>query len=64
MFGINQHWGYDLPATDIRNASAGCLVGRLTNGHKAFMKLVKTDARYAQSHAYRFMTTVLSREEF
>ncbi len=61
MFGINQHWGYDLPRTDIQNASAGCLVGRLKNGHREFMKLVKDDQRYLQNHGYRFMTTVIDR---
>jgi len=36
-FGINQHWGYDLPFHDIEKASAGCLVGRSTKGHRQFM---------------------------
>lgn len=60
LFGINQHWGYDLPVDDIRNASAGCLVGRTKAGHRRFMALVKEDARYRESHGYRFMSTVLS----
>lgn len=37
LFGINQHWGYDLPMDDISTASAGCLVGRSTRGHEQFM---------------------------
>jgi hypothetical protein len=27
IFGINQHWGFDLPLNSIGNASAGCLWG-------------------------------------
>lgn len=62
LFGINQHWGYDLPNTDIQNASAGCLVGRTRPGYRAFMTLIKSDARYLQSHGYHFMTTVIDGE--
>lgn len=59
LFGINQHWGFDLPLDDIRNASAGCLVGRTRAGHRAFMKRVKTDARFLANSGYRFQTAVL-----
>ncbi|MEJ0040181.1 MAG: peptidoglycan-binding protein [Gammaproteobacteria bacterium] len=59
IFGINQHWGFDLPKTDVRNASAGCLVGRTKKGHREFMALVKEDARFQVSRGYRFMTAVL-----
>lgn len=31
-FGVHQHWGYDLPHDDMGNSSAGCLVGRSTEG--------------------------------
>jgi hypothetical protein len=58
-FGINQHWGYDNPATDIKKASAGCLVGRTTAGHIEFMDQVRADPRYQSSHGYRFHTAVL-----
>ena len=37
LYGINQHWGYDLPVEDVSTASAGCLVGRSTAGHEQFM---------------------------
>ncbi|MEG4133253.1 hypothetical protein QUA41_30550 [Microcoleus sp. Pol11C1] len=37
-YGINQHWGYDLPSNDIGQASAGCLVGRTRSGHQQFMQ--------------------------
>ena len=59
VFGVNQHWGYDLPVDDIGGASAGCLVGRTREGHKEFMKIIKTDARYRALKGYMFMTTVL-----
>jgi hypothetical protein len=60
MFGINQHWGYDLPRNNVANASAGCLVGRTKEGHREFMALVKGDARYGVNRAYRFMTAVMA----
>jgi hypothetical protein len=41
LFGINQHWGYDMPPSDIGQASAGCLVGRSRHGHKEFMHFCK-----------------------
>lgn len=46
FFGINQHWGYDHPKNDIYTASAGCLVGRSTQGHQDFMKIIEQDTRY------------------
>jgi hypothetical protein len=63
MFGINQHWGFDMAVDNIGKASAGCLVGRTKAGHRAFMKLVKADPRHAVSHGYRLMTTILAAEE-
>lgn len=62
-FGINQHWGYDYPVDDIGNASAGCLVGRTREGHRAFMKLVKSDPRYQATTFYKIMTTVIDARE-
>lgn len=59
LFGINQHWGYDLPRNDLGSSSAGCLVGRTTAGHREFMRIVKADARFRANPAYRFMTTVM-----
>ncbi len=59
LFGVNQHWGYDLPKSDIGRASAGCLVGRTKTGHREFMALVKKDPRYVANNSYRFMTAVL-----
>ena len=59
VFGINQHWGFDLPVHALGNASAGCLVGRTRQGHREFMALLKADPRYQASHGYRFMTTVM-----
>lgn len=59
LFGMNQHWGYDLPKSDIGRASAGCLVGRTKAGHRAFMALCKADPRYVANNSYRFLTTVM-----
>lgn len=60
MFGINQHWGYNLPKDDLGNSSAGCLVGRTKTGHREFMSLIKKDPRYTANNAYRFMSTIMS----
>ena len=58
-FGVNQHWGYDLPHNDMGNSSAGCLVGRMTKGHREFMSIVLDDPRYQANAAYRFITAIL-----
>src|SRR5262245_2110411 len=64
LFGINQHWGYDLPRNDLGNSSAGCLVGRSTAGHREFMRLLKTDKRFLLSGGgYRFIATILPASE-
>ncbi|MEG4529896.1 hypothetical protein [Microcoleus sp. D2_18a_D3] len=44
-YGINQHWGYDMPPNDIGQASAGCLVGRSRRGHREFMQFCKNSGR-------------------
>ena len=59
MFGIHQHWGYNYPHDDLGRSSAGCLVGRKTDGHVEFMRLIKTDARYRENHGFRFPTVVM-----
>jgi hypothetical protein len=59
IFGINQHWGYNLPTDDLGKSSAGCLVGRTKTGHRKFMSLVKQDPRYTVNNGYRFMSTIL-----
>lgn len=58
-FGINQHWGYDLPVSDIGPSSAGCLVGRTKAGHREFMSIIKKDPRYLANKGYVFRTTIL-----
>ncbi|MBD6617043.1 peptidoglycan-binding protein [Komarekiella sp. 'clone 1'] len=59
LFLVNQHWGYDAPANDIKNASAGCLVGRRREGHREFMAIIKQDRRYVSNNDYVFYTTVI-----
>lgn len=63
FFGLNQHWGYDAPYTNIGNTSAGCLVGRRREGHREFMQLVKRDRRYINSKDYIFYTTVIAGDD-
>ena len=63
LFGINQHWGFDMPRSDIGRASAGCLVGRARVGHRAFMTLCKSDPRFTANQSYRFVTTVLPADD-
>lgn len=59
LFLVNQHWGYDAPANNIKNASAGCLVGRRREGHREFMAIIKQDRRYVANNDYVFYTTVI-----
>jgi hypothetical protein len=63
LFGVNQHWGFDLPRSDVGRASAGCLVGRTRAGHRAFMALCRSDPRYTANNSYRFLTCVLPAAE-
>ena len=62
-FGINQHWGYDAPVADIKNTSAGCLVGRRRQGHREFMQIIKSDHRYQIDNNYIFYTTVIAGDD-
>jgi hypothetical protein len=62
-FGINQHWGYDLPHNNIANAGAGCLVGRTRQGHREFMGLIKQDRRYQLNKDYCFYAAILPGDE-
>ena len=57
VFGINQHWGYDLLPNSIGQASAGCLVGRTKFGHRQFMEYCRN------SGLSRFSTIVLPANE-
>ncbi|RCJ23995.1 peptidoglycan-binding protein [Nostoc sp. ATCC 43529] len=59
LFLVNQHYGYDAPVNDIKNASAGCLVGRRREGHREFMSIIKQDRRYVANKNYVFYTTVI-----
>lgn len=63
LFGINQHWGYDLPINNIATSSAGCLVGRTRAGHQEFMQLIKGDRRYQSNRNYVFTTTVIAGDD-
>lgn len=62
-FGINQHWGYNLPLNNVANASAGCLVGRSSGGHMDFMALIKKDIRFQSDRRFVFTTTVIAGDD-
>jgi hypothetical protein len=59
LFGINQHWGYDMPLDDIGRSSAGCLVGRSRSSHRKFMQLIKSDPRYVKNPTVLFGTAII-----
>lgn len=61
LFGINQHWGYDMKT--VGRASAGCLVGQSRKSHREFMALIKQDRRYQKNNSYTFMTTVIAGDD-
>ena len=63
LFGINQHWGYDLGVNNISTASAGCLVGRTRASHREFMNLIKQDERYKKDPSFIFTTTIIPGDE-
>ncbi|MGL5872850.1 MAG: hypothetical protein ACRC2R_10865 [Xenococcaceae cyanobacterium] len=63
LFGINQHWGYDLPDNNVEKASAGCLVGRTRKGHQEFMVLIKSDRRFKADRKYIFTTTIIAGDD-
>ncbi len=63
LFVLDQHGARDAPRDRVGGAGAGCLVGREQDGHRAFMALLRGDARWRASHAYRFMTSLLGAEE-
>ncbi len=60
-FLINQHSGFNAPANNIGQNSAGCLVGRSDDEHKGFMKLVKADPRFVKAtKGYKYISTVIA----
>jgi hypothetical protein len=58
-FGVHHHWGYDLSHDDMGGSSAGCLVGRSTEGHREFMSVVLGDPRHKANPNYRFMAAIM-----
>jgi hypothetical protein len=62
LFGLDQHCGDEPGRTGLGRASAGGLAGRSKAGHREFMALAKSDARYQASKGYRFLATVLPLE--
>lgn len=64
FFVLDQHGGLDAPHDAVGGVGAGCLVGRRQAEHRLFMAALRGDARFRASHAYRFMTSLLTAEEF
>ena len=62
-FGVNQHMGFDRPEDNIGPASAGCLVGRLSEEHREFMRILKSDPRFEASQGYKYMTTIIAGDD-
>jgi hypothetical protein len=58
-FGLNQHWGFDLPSNDIGFSGSGSLIGRRREGHREFMGIIKKDQRYLLNNDYTFVTTII-----
>lgn len=56
-YGINQHHGNG--SSTVGAYSAGCLVASSVAGHREFLRLAKTDARFLASNSYRFMTAII-----
>lgn len=63
FFGINQHWGGDSPESDIGRWSAGCQVGRTRQGHREFMKIIKSDPRFQKNDEYVFSSIIIPGDE-
>ena len=61
LFGINQHHGWDEGL--VNGNSAGCLVGQSIEGHRSFLKFLKTDRRYQVNPDYRFYTTIIAADQ-
>ena len=53
-YGINFHWGYDMPINNIGRASAGCQVIRSRKEQQNAMKIIKTDYYYVRNNQHRF----------
>jgi len=58
-FGVHHHWGYNYPKDDAGKSSAGCQVGHTEAGHRQFIALLKTDARYRADHRCMWSSTVM-----
>jgi hypothetical protein len=59
VVGAHHHWGYDYGKDSVQNSAAGCQVGETEAGHRAFIALLKTDARYKANHQFMWSSTVM-----
>lgn len=60
LYGVHHHWGYNYPHDDLGRSSAGCQVGRTTDGHTQFIKLLKQDHRYKADRKHVWTSTVIT----
>lgn len=61
--GVHHHAGYNYKHDDIGRSSAGCLVGRMVDGHAEFMEWLSKDPRYVKDHRFLFTATILAQED-
>ena len=59
--GVNQHHAAN--AGEVGPHSAGCLVGKMVDGHEEFMRIVKTDPRWKADRNFMFTTAILAQSE-
>ena len=59
--GINQHHGAN--ASEVGPHSAGCLVGKMVDGHESFMFACKSDPRFKANRDFVFTSAILMQSE-
>jgi lysozyme family protein len=59
--GINHHHGAN--ASEIGPHSAGCLVGKMQDGHESFMFACKSDPRFKANRDFMFTAAILLQSE-
>jgi hypothetical protein len=58
-FGINIHWGWNMPIDNIGKTSAGCIVIPEWRDFQSFMQDVESDQRYIGNNNHIFSVTIL-----
>lgn len=63
LYILDQHGARDAPRDAVGGIGAGCLLGRVQDGHAAFMAMLRADPRWRADAAHRFSTSILGAEE-